>query len=176
MNQQTMETTGVVGAYPVCATCRASAVLRDAWAIWNRMTGRWELQATFDSFHCDVCCGETSIAWEIDDEFRTKRIRRLNDAFRQGDVLHGAIVVTDGIRALGDDALTQIVRKVSDHSEFTEHNDPHQEHDFGSFTHEEDTIFWKIDCFDRDLKWHSPDAANPEITRRVLTIMLASEY
>jgi hypothetical protein len=38
------------------------------------------------------------------------------------------------------------------------------------------TIFWKIDYFDLKLKWHSPDAANPDVTHRVLTIMLACEY
>jgi hypothetical protein len=37
-------------------------------------------------------------------------------------------------------------------------------------------IFWKIDYFDLKLKWHSPDAANPDVTHRVLTIMLACEY
>ena len=37
-------------------------------------------------------------------------------------------------------------------------------------------IFFKVDCYDRDLKWHSPDASDPAVTRRVLTIALAEEY
>lgn len=115
-------------------------------------------------------------AWDVDEEFRKQRIRRLNEAFLPGDVLHGTLVVTDGIKSLGYAALRQIGELVSRHSDFSVHNDPQQEHEFGSFTYEEAVIFWKIDYFDRDLKWISPDPADPEVTRRVLTIMLASEY
>ncbi|WP_240611560.1 DUF3768 domain-containing protein [Roseovarius nitratireducens] len=150
--------------------------MRDAWAIWNNLTCAWELQATFDRFHCETCGGETEIAWEIDEAFRKKRIRRLNDALRRGDVLHGAIMITSGIESLGEDARTAILRSVQTFSDFSEDNDPHKEHDFGAVDHGTTKVFWKIDYYDRDLTGHSPDAANPEVTHRVLTIMLASEY
>ena len=39
-----------------------------------------------------------------------------------------------------------------------------------------ETLFWKIDAYDRALEWGSPDPADPRVSRRVLTIMLASEY
>jgi hypothetical protein len=55
-------------------------------------------------------------------------------------------------------------------------NDPHQEHDFGSFNVEGETIFFKIDYYDCSLECHSPDPADPVVTRRVITLMLASEY
>jgi uncharacterized protein DUF3768 len=165
-----------VGSYPVCGSCGASAVLRDAWAIWNPMTGTWELQATFNTYRCEACNGPTQLAWKIDTEFRKKRVCRLNDALRQGEVLHGSIVLTSGIQELGDEAIAEILRNVAGFDTFSEDNDPYGEHDYGSISHEEKTIFWKIDYFDRDLKWHSPDKANPDVTQRVLTIMLASEY
>ena len=38
------------------------------------------------------------------------------------------------------------------------------------------TIFFKIDYYDRTLTHHSPDPADPAVTERVITIMLADEY
>jgi hypothetical protein len=37
-------------------------------------------------------------------------------------------------------------------------------------------INWKIDHYDLGLNWHPPEPANPAVTTRVLTIMLAEEY
>jgi Protein of unknown function (DUF3768) len=50
-------------------------------------------------------------------------------------------------------AITARVRSSDD---FDENNDPHAEHDFGSFDHDGRTIFWKIDLYDRDYQWYSP--------------------
>src|SRR5664280_3436939 len=54
--------------------------------------------------------------------------------------------------------------------------DPHEEHDFGSFQADGQTIFFKIDYFDKNLTYHSPDPSDPAVTERVITIMLADEY
>ena len=51
-----------------------------------------------------------------------------------------------------------------------------EEHDFGSFDAEGQTIFFKIDYYDRALASHSPDPADPSVLRAVMTIMLANEY
>ena len=45
-----------------------------------------------------------------------------------------------------------------------------------AFEHEGQRIFWKIDHYDRALTYGSENAADPQQTVRVLTIMLASEY
>lgn len=59
---------------------------------------------------------------------------------------------------------------------FSKDNDPWGEHDFGAIEIGEEKIFWKIDAYDLDLRWGSPNPANPAVTHRVLTVMLASEY
>jgi hypothetical protein len=51
-----------------------------------------------------------------------------------------------------------------------------EEHDFGSFEADGAVIFFKIDYFDKNLTYHSPDPSDPPVTERVITIMLAEEY
>lgn len=118
---------------------------------------------------------EKNKARTIELEARLARIRRLNDdlrGFRQG----GRVMITAGIEGLGSDALQAIVHKVASFDDFTDDNDPHGEHDFGSLEHGGQRIFWKIDYYDKSLEYGSPDPADQDVTARVLTIMLASEY
>lgn len=103
----------------------------------------------------------------------TARIRDLNDAMRQS---MSRFTLSQGIRALGPVAVLAIVSKVAAFADFSEANDPHGEHDFGAFDYRNEKIFWKIDYYTPDLRSGSPDPADPEVTRRVLTILLASEY
>ena len=76
----------------------------------------------------------------------------------------------------GIEAVERIVKTIAVFDDFCHANDPHEEHDFGSFEAEGHTIFFKIDYFDRNLKYHSPDPSDPALTVRVITIMLAQEY
>lgn len=105
----------------------------------------------------------------------TDRIRALNDHARQHFV-GCRVVITAGIQSLGEAAVTAVLRAVQTYDQFTADNDPYGEHDFGSFTHEGQMVFWKWDYYDLDFSMHSPDAADPTVTARVLTIMLAEEY
>ncbi|WP_374303808.1 DUF3768 domain-containing protein [Ferrovibrio sp.] len=106
---------------------------------------------------------------------RVTRIRNLNDHFRR-TMLGGKYVLTLGIRMLGSDAVAEVLRKVRTFDEFNVANDPHHEHDFGSFMHDGQKIFWKIDTYDKNLEFHSSDPSDPYKTMRILTIMLAEEY
>jgi hypothetical protein len=103
------------------------------------------------------------------------RIRSLNDELRR-DLLTGLAVMTPGVMALGGAAVDRIVQTIAVFDDFHHANDPHQEHDFGSFAVDGHTIFFKIDYYDRTLTNHSPDPADPNVTERVITIMLAEEY
>jgi hypothetical protein len=103
----------------------------------------------------------------------TQRIRELNDHARQA--LTGCrVLITPSVRALG--ATVAILGVVQKYSDFTPGNDPYAEHDFGSFRFQDTTIFWKFDYCDLDLTMHSPDPADQDVTARVLTVWLGSEY
>ncbi|MEY9607057.1 hypothetical protein ABIF74_011810 [Bradyrhizobium japonicum] len=107
---------------------------------------------------------------------QTAEIRRLNDAFRRSLVFGGQTLLTAGVSALDRAAKTDVLRKVQTFDTFTSANDPHGEHDFGTVEHAGERYFWKIDYYDLEGKFASPDASEPSLTRRVLTIMRADEY
>ena len=113
---------------------------------------------------------------------KSEHIRILNDAFRTDLFAIGAalagnkLYITRGIADRGNDFIDRTVQAVGEFSDFTGANDPHGEHDFGSFELDGIKLFWKIDYYDLDLQYDSPDPADHAATRRVLTIMLAEEY
>jgi hypothetical protein len=102
-------------------------------------------------------------------------IRVLNDNFRS-TFIGGQMFMTAGVSELPLDVKASVLLKVKNFSAFDKDNDPHNEHDFGSFEVAGETFFWKIDYYNRDCRSGSEDPANPDITTRVLTIMLAEEY
>lgn len=106
---------------------------------------------------------------------RNDRIRELNDAFRR-TFRGGKVMMTLGVYELPDCVKAEALLQVASFSEFTADNDPHDEHDFGSFDLVGRKLFWKIDYYDKDLVNGSEDPGDPERTTRVLTLMLAAEY
>jgi len=166
----------LVGAYPICSKCGSSKIIREASAAWSVAGREWQLNSIIDEFSCQGCNHDGVPDWTLDEAFRTARIRRLNDELRHGHAMRASIVMTSGVQAGGDAFVQAAVQAVSAFDAFTEDNDPHGEHDFGSFDIEGEKLFFKIDYFDPEMQRHSDDAANPEVTHRVLTIMLASEY
>lgn len=105
----------------------------------------------------------------------TEQVRLLNDAFRttfQG----GMVVITKGTQELSDEGRLALLEAIRSFSDFNPDNDPYGEHDFGSIKLNGRTFFWKIDCYDLHMLAHSPDATDPNVTKRVMTIMLAQEY
>lgn len=100
-------------------------------------------------------------------------VAALNDAFRCGGG-NGRLYVTAGLAGRAD--LGEIIHKVATFDRFDQSNDPYGEHDFGSFEHHGETLYWKIDCYDSEMRMGSPDPSDPSVTSRVLTVMLASEY
>jgi hypothetical protein len=64
---------------------------------------------------------------------RADRIRELNDHFRT-TMTGGRALMTTGVNALPSNIKAMVIRRVATFSDFNEENDPHGEHDFGSFT------------------------------------------
>jgi hypothetical protein len=106
---------------------------------------------------------------------KSNRIRVLNDNFRSTFV-GGQVVMTQGVNALPLDTKARVLLAAQSFSTFTKENDPHGEHDFGSFEIEGETYFFKLDYYAIGLDGGSEDPADPSVTTRVLTIMRADEY
>lgn len=103
------------------------------------------------------------------------QVRGLNDAFRRS-FSGGRVVLTAGIAALPKATRAALLAALRDFDAFDADNDPYGERDFGAVEVGEVRCFWKIDCYDRDLRLASPDLTDPAVTVRVLTVMLAEEY
>lgn len=102
-------------------------------------------------------------------------IARLNDAFRRS-FSGGRVVMSAGVAALPSVARAALLAAVRGFDRFDADNDPHGEHDFGMVTVAGYRCYWKFDAHHRDLCRHSPDPADPAVTIRVLTLMLAERY
>ena len=120
---------------------------------------------------------------------RSERIARLKDRARQAMGLACVAVATEGFRALSDEDQSRVREMVEYFDAFTPENDPYGERDFGAIyqvgdgrwtttrpARPSETVFWKIDAYDRELRFGSENPADPAVTRRVLTIMLANEF
>ena len=102
-------------------------------------------------------------------------IATLNDNFRKS-FIGGQVLLTAGIAAMSSEDKSNIVSLVQNFNTFTPDNDPYGEHDFFSIDYKGNKIFAKIDYYDLNNQYMSENPANPDITNRVLTIMLAEEY
>ena len=112
---------------------------------------------------------------DIASKGRVARIRELNDGFRSS-FSGGRIMMTAGVIELPEAITAKALELVATFDQFSEDNDPHGEHDFGSFELVNRTFFWKIDYYDPQCEFGSEDPADPAKTTRILTIMLAEEY
>jgi len=83
-----------------------------------------------------------------------ERIRTLNDQARLAGPIddEGVLwLLTPGVRHLGEAAALTAIGAVIAFEAFDRANDPHGEHDFGSFELAGERLLWKIDYYDRSL-------------------------
>lgn len=84
--------------------------------------------------------------------------------------------MTAGVKALGQWTMNAAVEAIRNFEEFSQDNDPHNEHDFGEVVVNGQRVWFKIDAYDNDLRYGSPDPTDPNVTTRVMTILLPEEY
>jgi len=104
-----------------------------------------------------------------------ERIRDLNDELRTTGI-GGETFLTRGLLSKESDFIAKATAAVRGFEAFTDDNDPWQEHDCATLDVDGETVIFKIDYYDLNMEYGSPDPADPNVTRRVLTIMLAEEY
>lgn len=106
---------------------------------------------------------------------RAEAIAQLNDQLRKHGI-GGPVVMTRGVADLESFDRNALIAALAGYDNFDADNDPHGERDFGDLTLFGADLLWKIDYYDTDLKYGSNDPADPAVTQRVLTIMLASDW
>ena len=114
----------------------------------------------------------------------TSRIALQNDHFRvtlgMDAGIKGRFVLTPGVQALMEEHGAEILLKVAGFSAFSADNDPWGARDFGMITVGKPgayhRLYWKVDLFDLDYRYGSEAPSDTSQTRRVLTLLLPSEY
>ena len=106
---------------------------------------------------------------------RAEAIARLNDQLRKTGT-GGTVMVTQGVLAITGYNSAELAEALAAYNAFDADNDPHGERDFGDLTLWGEDLFWKLDYYSPDLRYGSDDPADPEKTKRVLTVMLTSEW
>lgn len=107
-----------------------------------------------------------------------------NDAFRRSilgttpvtDAPQGQFVMTRGIAELGLEARLELTRRVAAFDGFNADSDPQGWHEMGVIDLGGTTVWFKIDLYDVDYQYGTPEPSDPAQTRRVLTLLLPSEY
>ncbi|MFG6588980.1 DUF3768 domain-containing protein [Sulfitobacter sp. MOLA879] len=107
-----------------------------------------------------------------------------NDAFRRSilgttpvaDAPQGHFVMTRGVAALGIDAQLELTRLVAAYDEFNTDSDPQGWHEMGVIDLDGTMVWFKVELYDVYYTCGSPEPSDPAQTRRVLTLLLPSEY
>ena len=129
---------------------------------------------------CNDRCPKCNAEIEPDDHEAIEgenscKIRALNDRFRRS-LKGGRVMLTAAVSDLCDELRAQAIKRMRTFEDFGADNDPHKEHDFGSFEIDGHTFFFKHDYYDKAMQYGSDDPSDPAKTTRVLTLMLSSDY
>jgi len=106
---------------------------------------------------------------------RAAKIARLNDDLRKTGQ-SGTVMITKSVSKLTGFRPHILAAALAAYDGFDADNNPYGERDFGDLTLFGTDLLWKIDYYDAELRFGSDDPSNPEITRRILTVMTAADW
>lgn len=102
------------------------------------------------------------------------RVRQLNDDLRTNG-RGGMFVISEGLAAHWVETVNIALATIGSFDEFTSNNDPWGERDGATLNVRGIDVRWTITSYDKSRTMHSPNPADPHVTTRVMTIMLAGE-
>lgn len=87
-------------------------------------------------------------------------------------------MMTAALAAQSPEFKTEAFRKTFEFTAFNEDNDPHGEHDYGSFDVQGQKVMFKIDYYEKgsEFMFGAETPWDESKTDRVLTLMMASDY
>jgi Protein of unknown function (DUF3768) len=88
----------------------------------------------------------------------------------------GEMLLTQSVSDLPPMVVAAALEKVAAFTDFNKANDPHGEHDYLSFDLCNREFVFHIAYYDLTLEKASPDPADPNVTKRVGTLMLTHEW
>jgi|SRR5215831_14835346 len=106
---------------------------------------------------------------------KAAKVAFLNDLLRTTG-FGGRIVMTRSVAALPTTEQVAIFQALRAFTGFCEDNDPYGEHDCATFDAAGHKCLFKVDYYDQAMRCLSPNPADPTVTQRVLTVMLAEDY
>jgi hypothetical protein len=103
-------------------------------------------------------------------------IAALNDQFRENPHIHGRLLMTAAVAAKGPLFVLKCGQAIRT-AVFEKGNDPYSERDFETMVVDGETVWIKIDYYDKhDQNYGSEDQSDPAKTLRVGTILFPSDY
>jgi hypothetical protein len=111
-------------------------------------------------------------------------IAQQNDAFRTSvtasvkapGVPPGKLVMTAGIAAQSGEFRTALIEALVAFDAFDADSDPYGLHEMGVLEIEGERVWFKFDLYDENYEYGAGTPTDPKRTRRVLTLLLPSEY
>ncbi|SOC90053.1 Protein of unknown function [Rhizobium sp. AN5] len=113
------------------------------------------------------------------DDKKKARIAALNDELRiAGRSRNGKVIITGDLVNEVDDGLKMalVIAALQSFNNFNPDNDPHGEHDCGTFETAGERFMFKIDYYALDEESLSEHPEDPNVTIRVLSVFYAHDY